>query len=99
MGVIAFNLLTGKQPFEGTSAEIAYQVMNAPAPRVSKFARQGIPAELDELVAECLAQNPDQRPASAERVIARLDAIAHHRTLGSNSGQAMVGRQRAAPSR
>ena len=75
VGVIAFNLLTGRQPFEGTSAEIAYHVVNSPAPRVSKLAKKEIPPDLDTLVAECLAANPDERPASVEMVIARLDVL------------------------
>ena len=76
VGVVAFNLLTGKQPFEGsTSDEITYQVVNSVAPRVARVAQQAIPPELDELVADCLATDPEQRPASADAVIARLDAI------------------------
>ena len=76
VGVVAYNLLTGKQPFEGsTSDEITYQVVNSVAPRVASVAQQAIPPELDELVADCLATDPEQRPASADAVIARLDAI------------------------
>jgi len=76
VGVIAFNLLTGKQPFEGNTAmEIAYHVVNTPAPRASERAGQAIPPTLDTLVAECLAVDPDKRPASAEAIIARLDAL------------------------
>ncbi len=76
MGVIAFNLLTGKQPFEGdTAMEIAYRVANTFAPRVSERTDQAIPPELDQLVADCLATEPDQGPASAEDIIARLGAI------------------------
>jgi len=76
VGVIAFNLLTGKQPFEGSTAmEIAYHVVNTPAPPVRERAEQAIPPPLDELVAECLAADPEKRPASAEVIIARLDAL------------------------
>jgi hypothetical protein len=34
-----------------------------------------VPAELDQLVADCLAANPDERPRSAEAIIARLDIL------------------------
>ncbi len=77
VGVIAFNLLTGKQPFDGSTAmEIAYHVVNTPAPSVSERAEQAIPPALDQLVADCLAADPDKRPATAEAIMARLDAIA-----------------------
>jgi tRNA A-37 threonylcarbamoyl transferase component Bud32 len=76
VGVIAFNLLTGKQPFEGSTAmEMAYHVVNTPAPRVSERSQQAIPAPLDQLVADCLAADPEKRPADAEAIIARLDAL------------------------
>lgn len=76
VGVIAFNLLTGKQPFEGSTAmEIAYHTVNTPAPHASERAGQAIAPALDALVAECMAVDPDRRPASAEAIIARLEAL------------------------
>jgi serine/threonine-protein kinase len=76
VGVIAFNLLTGKQPFEAsTFEEIAQRTANTVAPRVSQVAAQAIPPELDELVADCLAMDVELRPANAEAVLARLGAI------------------------
>jgi len=76
VGVIAFNLLTGKQPFEGSTAmEMAYHVVNTPAPRVSERSEQAITGQLDQLVADCLATDAEKRPANAEAIIARLDAI------------------------
>ena len=76
VGVIAFNLVTGKQPFAGnTSMEIVYHCLNTPAPRPSEVADQPILPELDQLIVDCMAVEPDRRPASAEVIIARLDAI------------------------
>jgi tRNA A-37 threonylcarbamoyl transferase component Bud32 len=76
VGVIAFNLLTGKQPFEGSTAmELVYHVVNTPAPRPSARAEQLIPPELDQLIGECMAIDPDERPASAELILARLNAL------------------------
>jgi serine/threonine protein kinase len=77
VGVIAFNLVTGKQPFAGnTSMEIAYHCANTPAPRPCEVTDQAIPPELDQLIVDCMAVDPEQRPASADIIIARLDAIA-----------------------
>jgi len=76
VGVIAFNLLTGRQPFEGgTAMEMAYHVVNTPAPRVSERSEQAITPQIDQLVADCLATDPEKRPANAEAIIARLDAL------------------------
>jgi len=77
VGVIAFNLVTGKQPFEGNTAmEIAYHCVNTAALRPSDAKAQVIPPELDQLIVDCMAIDPGQRPASADVIIARLDAIA-----------------------
>ncbi len=76
VGVIAFNLVTGKQPFAGnTTMEIAYHCANTPAPRPSEVTARAIPPELDQLIVDCMAIDPGQRPASAGVIIARLDAI------------------------
>jgi hypothetical protein len=76
VGVIGFNLLTGKQPFDGGSTmEIVYQVVNSTAPRPREVSEQAIPPALEQLIVDCLAPDPEDRPASAERIIERLDAI------------------------
>jgi hypothetical protein len=76
VGVIAFNLLTGKQPFEGNSAmEIAWHCVNTQAASPADLTERSIPADLDRLIVECMARDLAQRPVSAESVIARLDAI------------------------
>jgi serine/threonine-protein kinase len=76
VGVVAFNLLTGTQPYEGGRAmEVAYNVTNKAPPRAGERAQQAIPAAFDQLVADCLAATPDRRPGSAEAIIARLNAL------------------------
>ena len=74
VGAVAFNLLTGKQLFEGSSSmDIAYQVVANPAPRMSEFV--SIDAALDQLVADCLERDPEARPQTAQAIIDRLLAI------------------------
>ena len=77
VGVIAFNLVTGKQPFAGnTPMEIVYHTANTPAPRPGEVADQGIPPELDQLIVDCMAVDPGKRPLCADMIIERLDKIA-----------------------
>lgn len=76
VGVIAFNLVTGKQPFAGNSAmEIAWYCVNTSAPRPSEVTDQPIPAGLEHLIVACMARDPAQRPASADDIITWLDAV------------------------
>ena len=56
--------------------EIAYQCVNTAALRPSDAKAQVIPPELDQLIVDCMAIDPGQRPASADVIIERLDAIA-----------------------
>ena len=77
LGAVGFYLLTGKAPFDGDSdLALAYKVVNVPAPRASTATAESVPAELDELIARCLAKSPEQRPASADEVAAELDRLA-----------------------
>jgi serine/threonine-protein kinase len=79
LGAVAWFALAGRAAFEAqTEHDIVYRVMNEPAPQLAS-AVQGIPAELGELVASCLAKERGERPASIEavqEVLARL-ARAH----------------------
>ena len=48
-------------------------MVHVAAPTVSSVSAQPVPAELEALVARCLAKAPDDRPASAAEVAAVLD--------------------------
>ncbi len=76
LGSVGFNLLTGEDVFEGaTAVEICYHVMKTPASRVSTKSAQPVPGALDQLIDDCLAKNPHDRPADVSRIVAALDAI------------------------
>jgi beta-lactam-binding protein with PASTA domain/predicted Ser/Thr protein kinase len=64
-GVMAFELLTGRQPFTGDSPlSIAYQHVNRDVPAPSALV-PGIPAAVDQLVLAATSRDPAQRPADA----------------------------------
>jgi eukaryotic-like serine/threonine-protein kinase len=76
LGVVLYELLTGKTPFDGdTPVEIAMKhLSNAPKPP-SKL-RPEIPPELDKVVLRALAKNPDERYQSADEMEADLERVA-----------------------
>ncbi len=76
LGVVLYELLTGKTPFDGdTPVEIAMKhLSNAPKPP-SKL-RPDIPPELDMIVLRALAKNPDDRYQSADEMEADLERVA-----------------------
>ena len=76
LGCVGYWLLTGKLIFEGRSAvEVMFHHANTPAPRPSTRSELPIPAPLEDLIMECLEKDPARRPASAEAVSIRLDAV------------------------
>jgi serine/threonine-protein kinase len=76
VGIIAFEMLTGRMPFQGQSAmEVAMQQVQSPPPAPSSLVPDMAP-ELEELILRLLAKKPAQRPASAEAVRRELKAIA-----------------------
>jgi serine/threonine-protein kinase len=98
VGVIAFEMLTGRLPFEGPNAlAIAHSHVNDAPPRAST--RAPVPAPLDDLVLQLLAKNPSERPQSAAVVRERLKRMTPHLGLRvSPAPQLPVARDvRAAP--
>jgi serine/threonine protein kinase len=72
LGVIFFEMLTGKLPFDGTNVlELAYKHISSEPPVPSQV-RQNIPKKLDEVVLRCLAKEPTDRYQSAPEFIAAL---------------------------
>ena len=76
LGVVLYELLTGKTPFDGdTPVEIAMKhLSNAPKPP-SKL-RPEVPPQLDKVVLRALAKNPDERYQSADEMEADLERVA-----------------------
>jgi len=76
LGVVLYELLTGKTPFDGeTPVEIAMKhLSNAPKPP-SKL-RPDIPPELDMVVLRALSKSPDDRYQSADEMEADLERVA-----------------------
>jgi serine/threonine-protein kinase len=72
--VIAYELLGGAHPFAGrTSAQQFMAAHIAEAPRDLAAANPQLPPVLVALVTQCLAKNPNERPASARDLLTALD--------------------------
>lgn len=70
MGILLFEMLTGRQPFTGsTPIQVAYQHVNADIPAPSEIV-DWLPAEVDELVQCLAARRPDERPAEGSAALA-----------------------------
>jgi serine/threonine protein kinase len=65
LGVVVFQALTGRLPFEGVPTRVLFEKQTEPAPRPSLLV-QHIPRDLDDLCAELLEREPADRPTGSQ---------------------------------
>ena len=67
LGVVAFELLTGRRPYEGdTAATEAFAHVNAPVPSAEKIYPE-LPDGVDEVLERALAKDPEDGPRPPSR--------------------------------
>ena len=75
LGIILYQCLTGRVPFEAGSSQqiLLAHVQNAPLPLMVRNPDIDVPPWLEELVMSCMAKKPKDRPQSMQEVIRLLD--------------------------
>ncbi|WP_394843544.1 serine/threonine protein kinase [Pendulispora brunnea] len=76
LGAVAYFMLTGHPVFEAsTIVEVCSHHLHSPVMPLSQRLGASIPAELDALIVQCLAKEPEGRPQSARALAEALAAI------------------------
>ena len=76
LGVVFFELLTGRKPFITESpVDMFWKHVNEPPPRPSRLVDDMIPIWLDTLILQLLEKKPEHRPRDAEMVEKALDEV------------------------
>ena len=80
LGCVAYEMLSGRPPFEGRATRqlLAAHATEAPAPIGAR--RTSAPAQLTALVMQCLEKSPADRPQSAAEVLRTLETLASERS-------------------
>lgn len=75
VGVMMYELMTGRLPFNGpNSMDILLAHATEFAPTFSELGLKGwVPREVEQLVLDCLAKMPEDRPQSARELAERFD--------------------------
>ena len=84
LGVIVYEWLTGRCPFQGSFAEIASQHIFAPPPSMRVLV-PSIPQEVEEVLMTALSKNPDARFARIEAFANALEQASHSESTIPNS--------------
>jgi serine/threonine protein kinase len=89
LAVMAYELLTGRAPFQGNTNQVMYQHLMAPPPPPSSI-NPGLPASVDAVISRALAKDPSERyPSISEFARALQQALfpepAPQRTLYPSS--------------
>ncbi len=75
LGVLAYEILSGRPPFDGESAlALMHQHVTSPAPPLSSSVH-GLPAGLDPVFERALAKEPERRPPSCRTFATELLAF------------------------
>jgi serine/threonine protein kinase len=97
MGVLTFEMLTGRLPFVGSNRmEVAYATVNNPIPSAVKI-NPNLPDELDQLLGRVLAKDPAQRPQTVRDLLAQMARLPQKRSTapgatGAGAGAAVMQR-------
>ena len=76
VGVVAYELLTGRQPFTGDSpTAVAYQILHEDPPSARSLVPE-LPASIDAVLERALAKSPEARWQSARQLGEAVRAVA-----------------------
>lgn len=73
LGVLAYEMLAGRTPFEGQSPLQLFAAHAQERPKPITDLRNDVPSWLTSLVMQCLAKQPIDRPRGAQEVLAMLE--------------------------
>ena len=76
LGVVLFEMLTGRRPFSGTTPAQAMSAILRDEPPAVSAMQPAIPAAVDHLVGTCLVKHPEQRWQNARDIALDLRWIA-----------------------
>jgi serine/threonine-protein kinase len=92
LGVVIYEILSGKRPFEGdTITTLVYQILHKEPPSISELC--AVPPRLEALMRRMLAKDRDERLATAgeaARELAVIEAELSDETLSAPAGSALL---------
>ncbi len=75
LGVLIFEMTTGRLPFEAPNLQQLLVALATQAPRSVRYYKPSLPQELDDLILRFIARDPRIRPKSAAAALAEIVAL------------------------
>jgi serine/threonine-protein kinase len=97
-GVLAYEMLSGRRPFQGDNDSIAtvvLKVISEPPPPLNVFWSQQLP-EVESIITRAMAKTPDERYQSAEDMRATLASFVDHSRAAISAAQTHIDESNAA---
>ncbi len=85
LGIVAYEIITGRVPFSGSTPQLLIAHNQTPPPRLSTVIG-GIPPEFDVIFSRVLAKDPQARYARASAFIAELEKMTNRYHLALEPG-------------
>ncbi len=76
LGVVLYEMLTGRRPFLGQSSEMLNAITHEEFPPISEM-RGGVSVEIQRVISRTLEKSPSNRYQRAEELLAHLHALRH----------------------
>jgi len=71
LGIVAYEMLSGQVPFDGTTTALLYAQVNNPPPAISRLT-PGLPAHVEWVISRMLAKQPEERFMTASEFVEAL---------------------------
>ena len=76
LGCVLYRMATGRAPFGGSDLLSVLRALACEEPLPARTVNPQVPSVLSDLIGQMMSKSPDGRPASAQVVVQRLQAVA-----------------------
>jgi len=88
LGVLAYEMVTGKLPFKGSVAQVMDAHVRLPPPPLTQYLKEGLDERAEALIMRALAKDPNQRQRDMAAFIYELRTLMDMLGIGRRRGGA-----------